>query len=248
MSIGLIVVVVAIAAFINLFSNKNTKVLPSSTEVKNNSNNKNKSSDTTNILLLGDTTDSMMVATVDAGNKNIKLTPVEDATYVDTSDKETLLKSLEKKTNLDLDKFLQVNFSDLLNAVSVLGDIQLNVKQEDLTLINNLIPKFYAECEDGDKGRMELLTKTGLQNLNEYQAMAYAAVIAKDVDKQKEMLILPFLIWYSIEWLCRLAQYCNSNKAYRNISFEREAYANEKDLAYLGSRKPYAWTEYLRIK
>ena len=189
MSIGLIVVVVAIAAFINLFSNKNTKVLPSSTEVKNNSNNKNKSSDTTNILLLNDTTNSMMVATVDAGNKNIKLTPVEDATYVDTSDKETLLKSLEKETNLDLDKFLQVNVSDLLNAVSVLGDIQLNVKQEDLTLINNLIPKFYAECEDGDKGRMELLTKTGLQNLNEYQAMAYAAVISKDVDKQKEMLI-----------------------------------------------------------
>ena len=66
--------------------------------------------------------------------------------------------------------------------------------------------------------------------------------------QQKEMLILPFLIWYSIEWLCRLAQYRNSNKAYRNISFEREAYANEKDLAYLGSRKPYAWTEYLRIK
>ena len=30
---------------------------------------------------------------------------------------------------------------------------------------------------------MELLTKTGLQNLNEYQAMAYAAVIAKDVDR-----------------------------------------------------------------
>ena len=66
--------------------------------------------------------------------------------------------------------------------------------------------------------------------------------------QQKEMLILPFLIWYSIEWLCRLAQYRNSNKAYRNISFEREAYANEKDLTYLGSRKPYAWTEYLRIK
>ena len=63
------------------------------------------------------------------------------------------------------------------------------MKQEDLTLINNLIPKFYAECEDGDKGRMELLTKTGLQNLNEYQAMAYASVISKDVDKQKEMLI-----------------------------------------------------------
>ena len=57
-----------------------------------------------------------------------------------------------------------------------------------------------------------------------------------------------FFLWYGLEWLCRLVQYRNSNKAYRNISFEREAYANEKDLAYLGSRKPYAWTKYLRIK
>ena len=66
--------------------------------------------------------------------------------------------------------------------------------------------------------------------------------------QQKEMLILPFLIWYGFEWLCRLVQYRDTNKAYRNISFEREAYANEKDLAYLGSRKSYAWTKYLRIK
>lgn len=57
-----------------------------------------------------------------------------------------------------------------------------------------------------------------------------------------------FFLWYGFEWLCRLVQYRDGNKAYRSISFEREAYANEKDLAYLGSRKSYAWTKYLRIK
>jgi len=62
------------------------------------------------------------------------------------------------------------------------------------------------------------------------------------------LLFVPlFFWWYGIEYLYRLCQYRNTNKAYRNISFEREAYANEKDLAYLGSRKPYEWTKYLHI-
>ena len=34
--------------------------------------------------------------------------------------------------------------------------------------------------------------------------------------------------------------------AYRNISFEREAYANEADENYLQHRKHYAWIHYLR--
>jgi cell division protein FtsB len=61
------------------------------------------------------------------------------------------------------------------------------------------------------------------------------------------ILPLPiFLWWYVFEWLFRLAQYRNKDKAYRNISFEREAYANQSDLAYLTNRKHFAWTKYLR--
>ena len=54
--------------------------------------------------------------------------------------------------------------------------------------------------------------------------------------QQFEMLILPFFIWYVLEFLIRLVQYKNKDLAYRNISFEREAYANEKDLDYLKKR------------
>jgi len=64
--------------------------------------------------------------------------------------------------------------------------------------------------------------------------------------QQIEMLILPFFIWYGIEYVYRLIQYqFNGNKAYRNLSFEREAYANEHDLDYLKKRKFYSFIKYL---
>ena len=54
--------------------------------------------------------------------------------------------------------------------------------------------------------------------------------------QQLELLVIPFFIWYFIEFVLRLIQYKNLDLAYRNISFEREAYANEKDLNYLNQR------------
>ncbi len=54
--------------------------------------------------------------------------------------------------------------------------------------------------------------------------------------QQIELLIIPFFIIYVFEFLIRLIQYRKWNLAYRNISFEREAYGNEKDLNYLKSR------------
>lgn len=60
------------------------------------------------------------------------------------------------------------------------------------------------------------------------------------------LLALPlFFWWYVIEWLFRLAQYGNTHKAYRNISFEREAFTNEKDVTYLATRRRFAWILYL---
>jgi len=54
--------------------------------------------------------------------------------------------------------------------------------------------------------------------------------------QQLELLIIPFFIWYFLEYIFRLVQYKNMDLAYRNISFEREAYANEKELEYLKHR------------
>lgn len=63
--------------------------------------------------------------------------------------------------------------------------------------------------------------------------------------QQQELLILPFYFLYLLEWILRFLFYRDSYKAYRNISFEREAYANEKDLNYLNVRKPFDFIKYL---
>jgi len=63
--------------------------------------------------------------------------------------------------------------------------------------------------------------------------------------QQIELLILPFFIWYFLEYLIRLLQYNNKNRAYRNISFEREAYSNEFDMDYLKNRKFFNFRKYL---
>ncbi len=61
--------------------------------------------------------------------------------------------------------------------------------------------------------------------------------------QMKEMLYIFFYVWYIIEWGIRLFMKGN---AYRNISFEREAYANQNNLSYLNTRKRYAWLNFLR--
>ena len=64
------------------------------------------------------------------------------------------------------------------------------------------------------------------------------------IRQQLELLIIPFYIWYGIEFLVRYFQCKNWNIAYRNISFEREAYANEKDLHYLKKRSFWKFLRY----
>ena len=61
----------------------------------------------------------------------------------------------------------------------------------------------------------------------------------------KEMLYVFFYLWYLIELFVRLIILRDSHKAYRAISFEREAYANQDNLAYREGRKRYRWLTYV---
>ena len=60
-----------------------------------------------------------------------------------------------------------------------------------------------------------------------------------------ELLGIFFYIWYLIEWLIKCVMYGNSNKAYRNICFEKEAYENEGDESYLENRRLFNFIKYL---
>ncbi|MBL1407748.1 hypothetical protein [Sphingobacterium faecale] len=59
-----------------------------------------------------------------------------------------------------------------------------------------------------------------------------------------ELFVLPFYILYALEFLIHLLHDRNFNNAYRNISFEREAYARETDLHYLKTRKRWSFIKY----
>ena len=56
----------------------------------------------------------------------------------------------------------------------------------------------------------------------------------------KELWYVGFALWYIAEWLIRLPK----GNAYRNISFEREAYANDDNFTYLETRKRFAFMKY----
>lgn len=64
--------------------------------------------------------------------------------------------------------------------------------------------------------------------------------------QMKELLYIPFYIFYVIEWMIKIFIYRSSYKAYLNISFEREAYTNERNLNYLSNRPRFAFMKYLK--
>lgn len=64
--------------------------------------------------------------------------------------------------------------------------------------------------------------------------------------QQKELLFLLFYMLYVIEWAIRLIMYRNLHMAYRQISFEREAYSNQGNEDYVKRRRRFAWIRYIK--
>lgn len=65
------------------------------------------------------------------------------------------------------------------------------------------------------------------------------------IRQQIELLIIFFYVWYVAEYYYWYFKLGNKQLAYRSISFEREAYANEEDLNYLKRRKFWSFWKYL---
>lgn len=63
-----------------------------------------------------------------------------------------------------------------------------------------------------------------------------------------ETLVVGFYVWYVFEWLVRWIICRDRLVAYENISFEREAFDNDRDMNYLKIRKRFAFVKYLRKK
>ncbi|QIL42583.1 hypothetical protein G7074_09175 [Pedobacter sp. HDW13] len=59
--------------------------------------------------------------------------------------------------------------------------------------------------------------------------------------QQLELLILPFYIFYLLNYFINLIKYRNHHLAYRNIIFEKEAYHHEHNMQYLKNGSWYGW-------
>lgn len=60
-----------------------------------------------------------------------------------------------------------------------------------------------------------------------------------------ELLILPFYLWYVLEWFWKFLYFKNYYEAYRNISFEKEAYINQGKKDYITKRKAFSFINYI---
>ena len=54
-----------------------------------------------------------------------------------------------------------------------------------------------------------------------------------------------FYYWYGVEWLVKWAIYRDTDKAYKNIGFENEAYGHEGDMDYLRERRLFDFVYYI---
>lgn len=64
--------------------------------------------------------------------------------------------------------------------------------------------------------------------------------------QQKELLFFLFFVWYFTEFFIRWIYYGRIMEAYRNISFEREAYVNDQNLEYIRDRKFWNFLSYMK--
>lgn len=220
-----------------LQNNKNSNTESSTSQTKSNN--------ITNILLIGTDgrenensfrSDCMIIATLDMEHKSIKLTSLARDTYVDIpgvgkgklneayfwGKQDLLFKTIKNNFGIDIYKYIQVDFDNLMNIIFALGGVEINVEQHELEAVNNLIPTSYESCTYENKGDMKLLDSTGMQKLNGYQAIAYTRIRYSDNainrdSRQREVLMSVLrdlkgkaTSGYS-EILKELTPYCSTN-------------------------------------
>lgn len=66
------------------------------------------------------------------------------------------------------------------------------------------------------------------------------------IRQQLELLIVLFFVLYGLEFLIRFLILKDAKQAYKNISFEKEAYDNEENSNYLKNRNFYSFIKYCK--
>lgn len=193
-----IILVIGISGFGYVYSKLN-KIYVKDDVVKNTEEQGTMVDGITNILLVGtdgeyvekgNRSDSVMLVTIDTNNKDIKISSIARDTYVDipgySTEKLThayayegidLLKEVFKENfDLDIDKYIAVNFTSFMDIMDELGGVEVNVEEKDIKEINKYIDDCYGYYKNKDEKDKEYITESGVQRLNGYQALAFSRI------------------------------------------------------------------------
>ena len=193
-----IILVIGISGFGYVYSKLN-KIYVKDDVVKNTEEQGTMVDGITNILLVGtdgeyvekgNRSDSVMLVTIDTNNKDIKISSIARDTYVDipgySTEKLThayayegidLLKEVFKENfDLDIDKYIAVNFISFMDIMDELGGVEVNVEEKDIKEINKYIDACYGYYKNKDEKDKDYITESGVQRLNGYQALAFSRI------------------------------------------------------------------------
>ncbi|MGL4774150.1 MAG: LCP family protein [Clostridium sp.] len=147
----------------------------------------------TNVLLIGtdgrtldekSRSDSMIIASIDKNNNNVKLVSIMRDTLVNIPGHgeqkinaayafggvELLMQTISQNFGIKLDKYVAVNFWGFESIIDEIGGLELEVKDYEINEIN----KFMGEATGGQTS--ESITKAGVQTLDGQQALSYARI------------------------------------------------------------------------
>lgn len=191
----LLVLILSGAAYVTYLSNKVTRVDVDRSDVTNTGQTVAKEdADVITVALFGTdyegaevgASDSTMILSINTKTNEIKLLSLMRDMYLDLPDggKQNLnytmsdggpsliLKTINYNFNLNVDKFVQVDLTNLPVVIDILGGVTLDITSDELNFINN-----YISHIDGNNGTStQKLSSPGLQLVNGTQAAAYCRI------------------------------------------------------------------------
>lgn len=198
--IGIVIAILVIiglgAGYVYAMLNKTNKVELNKNNLGINEEAQNEAtkSDITNIALFGidapqgqvGRSDADMILTIDNKHNKIKLTSLMRDSYVNVKGHgmtklthayayggpELALNTINTNFDLNIDKFITVNFTSLPNVINKLGGIDMNITKGDLKYINAYIDSI----NNYDHTNSPHITSTGMQHLDGVQATAYCRI------------------------------------------------------------------------
>lgn len=153
-----------------------------------------------NILLIGRDgvddklparSDTMIILTIDKLNESLKLTSLARDTLVEIpgrgyeklnhayayGQEDLLVATINNNFDLNIKDYAVVNFKSFIEIIDILGGVDVNVNENEIEHLNQIIETCYGINSVKD---IEYITNSGEQNLNGYQALAYARIRKMD--------------------------------------------------------------------